>query len=79
MRIKLVLFVVPIICFIIGISLSQVTSQVNAQLQNGLKKYENSKLGISFQYPSEWKEELELSEPSEDCQKKNNCTVGFRF
>ena len=51
---------VAIICSITGISLLANSLEVNAQSQEELKKYENGKFGISFQYPSSWGEPLEL-------------------
>jgi hypothetical protein len=50
-----------IIYLVTGISLLANSLEVNAQPQEVLKKYENPKLGINFQYPSEWGEAIDLN------------------
>lgn len=62
-------------CFIFGISAIAITLEVNAQPETTFEVYQSPKLGVTFQYPSEWKEDL--SEPSDDCKKTNNCSVSF--
>lgn len=42
--------------------------------QTDLKKYDNPQLGISFQYPAEWKEP---SPPKEGCNLTDYCRVNF--
>ena len=52
---------------------NQPKDAIEAQSDGEMKKFENSKMGLSFQYPSEWN--LTSSEP-ELCE-DNACTVTF--
>jgi hypothetical protein len=52
-----IIHAVVIICAITWIALWGNSLQVNAQQQEELKKYENASLGISFQYPSNWRQD----------------------
>jgi hypothetical protein len=66
-----IIHAIVIVCSIIGISLADDSLEVAAQPQEVLKKYENGKYGISFQYPSSW------DKPSGDCQNVNPCRINF--
>lgn len=48
-------------------------NSVQAQAQTGSLKYENSELGLSFQYPTEW---IQVSSP-DDCITKDYCVLDF--
>jgi hypothetical protein len=59
---------------------SSLTQVVLAQTQTPLLKYEDPKLGISFQYPAEWKEPTSTQATlSSDCFTIEACSVGWVF
>lgn len=68
-----------LICFVIVLTVYFIIAILPSETigigQGGIiQTYQSSKLGISFQYPSEWQEP---SEDFENCEKENNCSVFF--
>ena len=66
-----------LICFVIVLTVYFIIAILPSETigigQGGIiQTYQSSKLGISFQYPSEWQEP---SEDFENCEKENNCSV----
>jgi hypothetical protein len=57
--VKLGLVLGSVVFLIAGITLASNSSDLNSQLEEGLKKYENAKYGLSFLYPSGWKGPIE--------------------
>ena len=73
MRLNPTIFVMISFFGAIGILLIAVALPVEAQSNGEMKKFENSKMGLSFQIPSEWN--LTSSEP-QFCE-FNACTLNF--
>ena len=73
MRLNPTIFVMISFFGAIGILLIAVVLPIEAQSGSEMKKFENSKMGLSFQYPAEWN--LTSSEP-EFCE-YNSCTLNF--
>ena len=54
MRLKPMIVVIISIFGVLGILLTSIALLVDAQSNGEMKTFENSKMGLSFQYPSEW-------------------------
>jgi len=65
--VKLYLLSGTILFLIVGISLAGNSLEAMGESEEGLKKYENATLGISFQYPSNWTQQDGSTCPVKGC------------
>ena len=65
MRLNPTIFVMISFFVAIGILLMEPFLPIEAQSDGKMKKFENSKMGLSFQYPSEWNL---ISNTPKDCE-----------